>query len=44
MAELIAEGTSKTLDLSQFGPGRFQEKLSRRGKKVGGVQDIGEQW
>ena len=44
MAELIAEGVCKTLNLSAFDPGRFGAgKASKRGRKMVDV-DVGEQW
>lgn len=43
MAELIAEGTSKIVNLSPFSPNRFQIKKDSRGRKVKDVS-VGEQW
>jgi glycine/D-amino acid oxidase-like deaminating enzyme len=45
VAELMATGTSSTLNLQHFSPDRFDRAgaASRRGKKKGSVE-VGEQW
>lgn len=43
MAELIATGSSKVVDLRPFSPGRFITSKPRRGRKQG-EKDVGEQW
>jgi len=45
MSELVLEGSSSTIDLDPFDPGRFSPTISRggRGRKRRG-QSVGEQW
>jgi glycine/D-amino acid oxidase-like deaminating enzyme len=45
MAELVATGTSTTIDLRPFSPSRFSStgKKKGRGKKMG-TTEVGEQW
>jgi hypothetical protein len=43
MAELMALGESKVVDISAFNPARFMGRSAKRGKKMGDV-NVGEQW
>ena len=43
MAELIMEGSCKSINLKPFDPARFTPKVSQRGRKRQGT-NIGEQW
>lgn len=43
MAELVATGAAKVIDLSAFDPSRYMNAKQGRGKKKG-VQLLGEQW
>ncbi len=44
MTELVLHGKSSSVDLRPFSPARYMQPIKGRGKKLGGVVGVGEQW